>query len=79
MSETFNLYEAKNHLSKLVERAADGEEIIIAKSGKPKARLVPLQAVREPRRPGAWKGLTLTRSFGGGRIILVSGLGLSRK
>ncbi|HET7275712.1 MAG TPA: type II toxin-antitoxin system Phd/YefM family antitoxin [Longimicrobiaceae bacterium] len=56
MSDTFNLYEAKTHLSKLVERAADGEEIIIAKSGEPKARLVPLQSVREPRKPGALKG-----------------------
>jgi prevent-host-death family protein len=37
-----NLYEAKTSLSRLVERAAAGEEIIIAKAGKPKARLVPL-------------------------------------
>jgi len=42
MSETLNLYEAKSHLSELVERAASGEEIIIAKAGKPMARLVPL-------------------------------------
>jgi len=56
MSETVNLYEAKTHLSELVERAAGGEEIIIAKAGKPKARLVPLREVREPRRPGGWEG-----------------------
>lgn len=56
MAETINLYEAKTHLSKLVERAADGEEIIIAKAGKPRARLVPLPAAREPRKPGALKG-----------------------
>jgi prevent-host-death family protein len=49
MSETINLYEAKSHLSELVERAAGGEEIIIAKAGKPKARLVPLQARKRPR------------------------------
>ena len=55
MSEIFNLYEAKTHLSKLVERAAAGEEIIIAKAGSAKARLVPLQAVREPRVPGGWE------------------------
>jgi prevent-host-death family protein len=42
MSKPINLYEAKSHLSELVDRAADGEEIIIAKSGKPMARLVPL-------------------------------------
>jgi prevent-host-death family protein len=56
MSHTVNLYEAKTHLSELVERAAAGEEIIIAKAGKPKARLVPIREVREPRKPGALKG-----------------------
>lgn len=40
--ETVNLYEAKTSLSRLVERAAAGEEIVIAKAGKPMARLVPL-------------------------------------
>jgi prevent-host-death family protein len=52
---TVNLYEAKTSLSKLVERAAAGEEIIIAKAGKPKARLVPL-ADRALRKPGGWEG-----------------------
>jgi prevent-host-death family protein len=42
MGKTLNLYEAKSHLSELVERAASGEEIIIAKAGKPMARLVAL-------------------------------------
>lgn len=56
MSETFNLYKAKTHLSELVERAAGGEEIIIAKAGTPKARLVPMEAPRPPRKPGGWKG-----------------------
>lgn len=56
MSETINLYEAKTHLSELVERASAGEEIIIAKAGKPRARLVPLAEKREPRKPGALKG-----------------------
>jgi prevent-host-death family protein len=41
MSDTVNLYNAKTNLSKLVDRAAAGEEIIIAKAGKPKAKLVP--------------------------------------
>lgn len=54
--ETVNLYQAKTHLSKLVERAAAGEEIIIAKSGTPRARLVPLAVTKEPRKPGALKG-----------------------
>jgi prevent-host-death family protein len=43
-----NLYEAKTQLSSLVERAAAGEEIIIAKAGKPMARLVPLEAKKRP-------------------------------
>ena len=57
MGETVNLYHAKTHLSELVERAASGEEIIIAKAGKPMARLTPLPAAQaEPRKPGIWKG-----------------------
>ena len=48
MAKSVNLYEAKSHLSELVERAAGGEEIVIAKAGKPKARLVPL-VKRKPR------------------------------
>lgn len=54
--ETVGLYEAKTHLSSLVDRAADGEEIVISKSGKPKARLVPLGDVRPLRKPGQGKG-----------------------
>jgi prevent-host-death family protein len=50
-----NLNEAKTHLSKLVERVQAGEEIIIAKSGKPVARLVPLGPA-SPRRPGLLSG-----------------------
>lgn len=56
MSTKYNLYEAKTHLSALVERAAAGEEIVIAKAGKPRARLLPLESAREPRRPGGWEG-----------------------
>ena len=48
-----NLYEAKTHLSSLVERASKGEEIVIAKAGKPMARLVPpVPEKRVPRTPG---------------------------
>lgn len=57
MPETvFNLYEAKTSLSRLVERAAAGEEIVIAKNGVPLARLVPLARSRERRTPGGWEG-----------------------
>ena len=51
-----NLYEAKVKLSSLVERAAAGEEIIIAKAGKARARLVPLVDERPARTPGRGKG-----------------------
>jgi len=54
--ETVSLYEAKTTLSALVERAAQGEEFVIAKSGKPKALLVPLGDVRPLRRPGQGRG-----------------------
>lgn len=51
-----NLYEAKTNLSELVERAARGEEIVIAKAGKPRARLVPMDRVGGERRPGRARG-----------------------
>lgn len=54
--ETVTLYQAKTHLSALVERVAKGEEIVIAKSGKPKALLVPLDDTRPARKPGQGKG-----------------------
>jgi prevent-host-death family protein len=52
---TLNLYEAKSQLSALVEEAAAGEEIVIAKAGVPRARLVALRW-RVRRRPGGSKG-----------------------
>ena len=50
-----NLYEAKTQLSSLVDAAAAGAEIIIAKNGRPRARLVPLRETAK-RRPGRAKG-----------------------
>jgi prevent-host-death family protein len=47
--DTVNLYDAKTNLSNLVERAARGEEIVIAKAGRPLARLVPLARRTTPR------------------------------
>lgn len=55
MGKPVNIYEAKTHLSELVERAEAGEEIVIARAGRPVARLVPLLAVRG-RKPGSWRG-----------------------
>jgi prevent-host-death family protein len=52
----YNIRDAKTHLSQLAERAARGEEIVIARNGKPLARLVQL-AERRPRTLGFGKGL----------------------
>lgn len=51
-----NVHEAKTHLSRLVDQAARGEEIVIARAGRPVARLVALGDTMRPRRPGALKG-----------------------
>lgn len=51
-----NVYEAKTNLSKLLDRVAQGEEIVIARGGRPVARLVPLAESAQPRLPGAWRG-----------------------
>ena len=51
-----NVYEAKTHLSRLLERVEQGEEIIIGRAGKPIAKLVPYRPTRGPRKPGSLKG-----------------------
>lgn len=56
-SPTVNIHQAKTSLSKLIERVQKGEEITIAKAGKPVARLVPLTPPPQPRQPGSAKGL----------------------
>lgn len=48
--------EAKVHLSRLVDRAAGGEEIIIARAGRPVARLVAYREATGKRLPGRWRG-----------------------
>lgn len=54
---TVNVHEAKTHLSRILDRVAAGEEIVIAKSGKPVARLVPIASHRNSRTPGSHKNL----------------------
>lgn len=53
---TVNVHEAKTHLSRLLARVAAGEEIIIARDGKPVARLVPLDRLAHERVPGRERG-----------------------
>jgi prevent-host-death family protein len=56
MSQTVNVHEAKTSLSRLLERAEAGEEIVIARAGKPVARLIPYAPERPTRTFGALKG-----------------------
>jgi prevent-host-death family protein len=51
-----NIHHAKTHLSRLIEDVAGGSEVLIAKGGRPMARLVPLRRDDTPRRPGLLKG-----------------------
>jgi prevent-host-death family protein len=54
--EPVNIYEAKTNLSRLVDAVGAGEEVVIARAGKPVARLVPIEPRRPVRRPGFLKG-----------------------
>ena len=61
-----NIHEAKTHLSRLIERVEAGEEIIIAKAGRPVARLVAYRSPKGPpfRKPGSMKGkIWMSRDF----------------
>ncbi|AUW95008.1 MAG: type II toxin-antitoxin system Phd/YefM family antitoxin [Sulfobacillus thermotolerans] len=54
--KSVNIHEAKTHLSRLLDEVSRGEEITIAKAGKPIARLVPVTASRPTRTPGFLRG-----------------------
>jgi prevent-host-death family protein len=56
MQTTVNVHEAKTHLSRLIDRAAAGEEIVLARAGRPVARLVALADLGRPRQPGQLRG-----------------------
>jgi prevent-host-death family protein len=56
MPRQVNIYEAKSQLSRLVEEVEAGDEIIIARAGRPVARLVPLQRSSHDRTPGSLRG-----------------------
>jgi prevent-host-death family protein len=63
MADTYNMHDAKTQLSRLAERAAKGEEIVIARNGHPLARLVPIDE-RKPRTLGLWKdGVWMSDDF----------------
>jgi prevent-host-death family protein len=54
--EITNIHQAKTHLSKLIERARRGEDVIIGKAGRPVARLVAYDQDTRPRTGGLWRG-----------------------
>jgi len=56
MEKMVNIHQAKTHLSRLLVRVMGGEEVIIAKAGKPVARLVPIDEPPEQRKPGTAAG-----------------------
>ena len=56
MSSVVNIHEAKTHLSRIIDEVAAGAEVIIAKAGKPMARLVPIVAPAKQKRLGLLKG-----------------------
>jgi prevent-host-death family protein len=58
MPELVNIYDAKTQLSRLIDRATAGEEILIGRSGKPLVRLVPVEDA-SPRTPGLLKSLAI--------------------
>ena len=55
MTRAVNVHEAKTHLSRLLEAVEQGEDVVIARAGRPVARLVPAQS-HGTRSPGSWKG-----------------------
>lgn len=56
MAVMINVHEAKTHFSRLLEQAHAGQEIVLAKAGKPYARLVPLEPLKGRRQPGRLAG-----------------------
>jgi prevent-host-death family protein len=64
MPRVVNVHAAKTHLSRLIDEVAEGREIVIARAGRPVARLAPLEARPVRRKPGLLRGrITIARNF----------------
>jgi prevent-host-death family protein len=61
--DTVNVHEAKTNLSKLLERVEAGRDVIIARNGRPVARLTSVAAEKPKRVPGLWKDIEIPDSF----------------
>lgn len=56
MTTIINMHDAKSQLSRLVDQALAGEEVVIARAGEPQVRLVPIKPTDRRRTPGCWAG-----------------------
>ena len=54
--QVVNIHQAKTHLSQLIAQVSMGQDIILAKAGKPVAKIIPYKKELKPRIPGLWKG-----------------------
>ncbi len=64
MTAIYNIHQAKTHFSKLIEKARLGEDVVVAKAGKPVVRLVPVEPPKRRRQPGSARGLfTISEDF----------------
>ena len=64
MDKIVNMHEAKTNPSRLVDRAMKGEDVVVARAGRPVVRLVPVAQRAKKRRPGLWKGrVKVARDF----------------
>jgi prevent-host-death family protein len=75
-----SIHEAKSRLSRLIELAMSGEEVIITKSGEPMVRLVPIRADEAPRQGGQWHGrVRIASDFDTLPDDIAAGFGIERQ
>ncbi len=62
--QVVNIHQAKTNLSQLIANVLMGQEIILAKAGKPVAKIVAYKETLKPRKPGLWKGkIVISKDF----------------
>lgn len=75
-----NIHEAKSQLSKLIEQAENGEEVIIARAGKPVAKLVPYRLPAKSRKGGQWRGkIRIAKDFDVLPADIAAAFGMSKR
>jgi prevent-host-death family protein len=77
--EIASIHEAESQLSWLIEQAMNGEEVVIAKAGRPMVRLVPIQPDTSPRRGSQWKGrVRMAEDFDSLPDVIAAAFGIDR-